>query len=79
MLSRRFLATAFGAATLVCAAGLAIAPGAASAGIAASGRAAVRHAAASIASPGGPIVPAVTPGHVTLADTACLDRFVLQG
>ncbi|HTT51613.1 MAG TPA: G1 family glutamic endopeptidase [Streptosporangiaceae bacterium] len=67
MLPRRFLATAFGMATLICAAGLAIAPGAASAGAAATGRPAARPAAAPrIPSPGGPIVPAVTSGHAAV-------------
>jgi hypothetical protein len=66
MLSRRFLAAAFGAATLIGAAGLAVLPGAASAGAAASGRVTAHPvAAANIASPGGPIVPATVPGHAT--------------
>ncbi len=63
MLSRRFLAAAFGAATLIGTVGLAVLPGAASAGSAASGRVTVHPvAAANIASPGGPIVGKVT-GH----------------
>jgi hypothetical protein len=66
MLSRRFLAAAFGAATLIGTVGLAVLPGAASAGSAASGRVtAHRVAAADIAKPGGPIVPAAVSGHAS--------------
>jgi len=66
MLSRRFLAATFGAATLIGAAGLAVLPGAASARTAAAGRVAVHPvAAANIVSPGGPIVPAATSGHAS--------------
>jgi Peptidase A4 family len=66
MLSRRFLAAAFGAATLIGTVGLAVLPGAASAGSAASGRVTVhRVAAADIAKPGGPIVPAAVSGHAS--------------
>ena len=66
MLSRRFLAAAFGAATLIGTVGLAVLPGAASAGSAASGRVTVHPvAAANIASPGGPIVPAAVTGHAS--------------
>src|SRR5580693_434787 len=66
MLSRRFLAAAFGAATLIGAAGLAVLPGAASAGAAASGRVTAHPvAAANIAKPGGPIVPATVSGHAS--------------
>jgi Peptidase A4 family len=63
MLSRRVLAAAFGAATLIGTVGLAVLPGAASAGSAASGRVTVhRVAAADNVSPGGPIVGKVA-GH----------------
>jgi hypothetical protein len=66
MLSRRFIAAAFGAATLIGTVGLAVLPGAASAGSAASGRVAVhRVAAADVAKPGGPIVPATVSGHAS--------------
>ena len=66
MLSRRFLATAFGAVSLVCAAGLAVLPGAASAAPGAhAGAVTGASAGASVPTPGGPIVPAVTPGHVS--------------
>jgi hypothetical protein len=66
MLSRRFLAAAFGAAALLCAAGLAVLPGAASAAPGAhAGTVAGAPATASVPTPGGPIVPAVTPGHVS--------------
>ena len=66
MLSRRFYATALGAATLIGAVGLAVLPGAASARTAAGGRAAVHPvAAANVASPGGPNVPAATSGHAS--------------
>ena len=66
MLSRRFLAAAFGAATLIGAVGLAVLPGAASAGSAASGRVAAHPvAAANRVSPGGPIVPASAAGHAS--------------
>ncbi len=64
MLSRRFLAAAFGAATLIGAVGLAVLPGAASAKSAASAQATVHPvAAAKIATPGGLIVPAAASGH----------------
>jgi hypothetical protein len=57
MRSRRFLAAAFGAATLIGTVGLAVLPGAASGQTAASGRVTVhRVAAADNVSPGGPIV-----------------------
>jgi Peptidase A4 family len=66
MLSRRFLAAAFGAATLIGTVGLAVLPGAASAGSAARGVVTVhRAAAADIVSPGGPIVPAATSGRAS--------------
>jgi hypothetical protein len=66
MLSRRFLAAAFGAATLIGTVGLAVLPGAASAGSAASGRVTAHPvAAASIVSPGGPIVTAPVSGHAS--------------
>jgi Peptidase A4 family len=66
MLSRRFLAAAFGAATLIGTVGLAVLPGSASAGSAASGRVTVhRVAAADVAKPGGPIVPATVSGHAS--------------
>ncbi len=75
MLSRRFLAAAFGAATLIGAVGLAVLPGAASARSAASGRIAVhRVAAANIAKPGGPIVPTTTSGHAS-AQAAAGQKF----
>ena len=64
MLSRRFLAAAFGAATLIGTVGLAVLPGAASARTAGTGRVTVhRVAAANIVKPGGPIVPATVSGH----------------
>ncbi len=77
MLSRRFLAATFGAATLIGAAGLAVLPGAASARTAATGRVAThRVAAANIVSPGGPIVPATVPGHAAAqAATASGQKF----
>ncbi len=66
MLSRRFLAAAFGAATLIGTVGLAVLPGSASAGSAASGRVTVhRVAAADVAKPGGPIRPATVSGHAS--------------
>jgi Peptidase A4 family len=66
MLSRRFLAAGFGAATLIGAVGLAVLPGAASARLAASEQTTVHQvAAANIPSPGGPIVPAATSGHAS--------------
>jgi Peptidase A4 family len=66
MLSRRFLAATFGAATLIGTVGLAVLPGAASAGSAARGGVTVhRVAAADIAKPGGPIVPATVSGHAS--------------
>ena len=66
MLSRRILAAAFGGATLIGAVGLAVLPGAASGQTAASGRVTVhRVAAADIAKPGGPIVPATVSGHAS--------------
>jgi hypothetical protein len=66
MLSRRFLAAAFGAATLIGTVGLAVLPGAASAGSAARGGVTVhRVAAADIAKPGGRIVPAKVSGHAS--------------
>jgi Peptidase A4 family len=66
MLSRRFLATAFGAVSLMCAAGLAVLPGAASAAPAAhAGAVTGASAVTGVPTPGGPIVPAVTPGHVS--------------
>jgi hypothetical protein len=66
MLSRRFLAATFGAATLIGTVGLAVLPGAASAGSAARGGVTVhRVAAADIAKPGGPIVRATVPGHAS--------------
>ena len=65
MLSRRFLATAIGSAALIGAAGLAVLPGAASARLTASTQATVHPvAAADIASPGGPIVPAAASGQI---------------
>ena len=66
MLSRRFLAAAFGAATLIGTVGLAVLPGAASGQTVASGRAAVHPvAAADIVSPGGPIVRVGSAGHAS--------------
>jgi hypothetical protein len=66
MLSRRFFAATLGAATLIGAAGLAVLPGAASARTGATGRVAVHPvAAANIAKPGGPIVPATTSGRAS--------------
>ena len=66
MRSRRFLAAAFGAATLIGTVGLAVLPGAASAGSAATGRVTVhRVAAPDTAKPGGPIVPVTASGHAS--------------
>ncbi len=66
MLSRRFLAAAFGTATLIGTVGLAVLPGAASAGSAARGGVTVhRVAAADNVKPGGPIVPAAVSGHAS--------------
>ena len=66
MLSRRFLAATFGAATLIGTVGLAVLPGAASAGSAARGGVTVhRVAAADVAKPGGLIVPAMVRGHAS--------------
>ena len=66
MLSRRFLAATFGAATLIGTVGLAVLPGAASAGSAARGGVTVhRVAAADMAKPGGLIVPATVRGHAS--------------
>jgi Peptidase A4 family len=66
MLSRRFLAAGFGAATLIGAVGLAVLPGAASARLAASEQTTVHQvAAANIPSPGGPMVHAATSGHAS--------------
>jgi hypothetical protein len=65
MLSRRFLAVALGAATLIGAAGLAVLPGAASARTGATGRVAAHPVAAANVSPGGPIVPAAPVGHAS--------------
>ncbi len=75
MLSRRFLAAAFGAATLIGTVGLAVLPSAASGQTAASGRVTVhRAAAAGIVKPGGPIVSATVPGHAS-AQAAGGQRF----
>jgi Peptidase A4 family len=66
MLSRRFLVTAFGAVSLMCAAGLAVLPGAASAAPGAhAGAVAGAPATGGVPTPGGPIVPVVTPGNVS--------------
>jgi Peptidase A4 family len=79
MLSRRVLAAAFGAATLIGTVGLAVLPGAASGQTAASGRVTVhRVAAADIAKPGGPIMPASTSGHAS-AQAAGRDFSVAKG
>jgi hypothetical protein len=66
MLSRRFLAAGFGAATLIGAVGLAVLPGAASARLAASEQTTVHQvAAANIPSPGGPMVHAAASGQAS--------------
>jgi len=70
MLSRRVLAAAFGAATLIGTVGLAVLPGAASGQTVASGRATVhRLAAADVAKPGGPIVRVGSTGHASAQAT----------
>jgi Peptidase A4 family len=63
MLSRRFLAAAFGAATLIGAVGLAALPGAASARTSATGQATAHPVAAANVSPGGPIVRTAASGR----------------
>jgi Peptidase A4 family len=74
MLSRRFLAAGFGAATLIGAVGLAVLPGASSAQLAASQVAVHSVAAANIASPGGPMVHAAVSGHAS-AQAAAGQKF----
>lgn len=65
MLSRRFLAAAFGAATLIGTVGLAVLPGASSAQLAASQVTVHSVAAANVPSPGGPMLHVAASGHAS--------------